>query len=370
MPSFPEIKQVLRSQDFEELLEIVPQFNREEHDGFDQVLQQMMYLAATEQYGDELPIGLVYLDAVRDLSTLFERDMAEAIPLMEKALGFFCTLNLEEFDKELVGIKPEHFGESVFVGDLEAYVRDGERGKAIEEAAKLLRMMDNQFYLVEIMAEIATSTEKDGGWPVILSDTVLKSVDFVESSQFRPIVYLLTDYLSRLEIGWVNPADDGLIAQFIFDGYYEAVLFSDTCDTDLVYLTHAQQVWEGVRMKEREIHTNLSYWLGNRFGESKQTTTIDYAPRSADIPRILDSVRKGDRETSISCVLGYLQEDGGVGTLFKSLTDFLLDLHHPANDKEIIRWNAIRTAIAYTSPPQQYQAFIKAVEFLYEIKER
>ncbi|MBS1271631.1 MAG: hypothetical protein MAGBODY4_00763 [Candidatus Marinimicrobia bacterium] len=363
MPSFPEIKQALRAQDMDEVLEIVPQFVHEEPDGFDQVLQQMMYLAATEQYKDEKPVGIVYLDAVRDLSTLYERDMTDAIPLMEKALGFFCTLSLEEFDKDLVGVKPEHFGESVFVGDLEDYVRDGERGKAIEEAAKLLRMMDNQFYLVEILAEIATSTAKDDGWPVILADAVLKSVDFVERSQFKPIVYQLADYLSRLDIGWQSPPEAAMHGP-VFDEFYEAVLFSDSYENDLLYLTHAQQVWEGARMKEREVRENLSYWLDKQFGGSNTLDSIDYSPKSAEIPDVLKAIRDRNTNKSIAYVLGYLQEDGGVGTLFKSLTNLFFEQHLPENYYEVNQWNALRTAIAYTTPPQQYQAFVRAVELI------
>lgn len=364
MIQFPEIKQALRAQRIDELQDLVPQYIEQEEDGFDQVLRQMMYLAATEQFKDNSPVGLVYLDAVRDLSTLYERNMAEAIPLMEKALGFFCTLSLEEFDKALIGIKPEHFGESVFVGDLEEYVRGGKREKAIEEAAKLLRMMDNQFYLVEILAEIATSTEKADGWPVILADAALKSVDFVERSQFKPIVYQLTDYLSRLNIGWQSLPDEGISGQPIFHNYYETVLFSDTYPGDLLYLTHAQQIWEGARMKEREVRRNLSNWLDTRYGDSEGTDATDYSPKSAEIPEILKTISDGEKEKAISLVLGYLQNEGGIGTLFKSITGVFLEQHLPENNNKIIQWNALRTAIAYTSQPQQYQAFVRAVELL------
>ncbi|MCF7805942.1 MAG: hypothetical protein K9N46_17205 [Candidatus Marinimicrobia bacterium] len=372
MPKFPDIKQALRTQDIEVLTTVVPDFIRDESDGFTQALQQMMYLTANEQYGDGHPTGLVYLDAVRDLSTLYEQDIQDAIPLMEHALRFFCTLELQEWDKDLVGVKPEHFGESVFVGDLSEYVRDGEREKAIEESSKLLRMMDNQFYLVEILTEIAASTNAGDGWPVILADAALKSVDFVESSQFKPIVYQLTDYLSRLNIGWgTGEFKSDPTSPMTFDRYYDLALTSgDENRRELLLLTHTQQVWEGVRMKQGEIRARLAYWFDERFGEFREAGSVEYEPKSAELSDIVSAIRNEEREKALAFVLGYLQNAGGLGILFRGLTDIFLERAIPEDPDDLIHWNALRTAIAYTSPPQQYQAFVRAVEMLMDMGNR
>jgi len=86
--NFVDIKKALRAQDEQQLREIIPEFIQGEQDKFHQVLQQMLFVAATEKPPEGPPLGVLYLDSVRDLATLYEGDQASA-RLMDRAIQYF-----------------------------------------------------------------------------------------------------------------------------------------------------------------------------------------------------------------------------------------------------------------------------------------
>ena len=361
--NFVDVKKALRAQDEPQLREIIPEFIQGAQDKFDQVLQQMLFVAATEKPPEGPPLGVVYLDMVRDLATLYEGDQAPG-RLMERAIQYFCGLNLEEFDKEVTRLLPEDMSELVFVDDFEEYVREGEREKAVHEAVKLLVMMDNQFYLVEILTEIAASTMQHGGLPLIIAGSVLKSVDFVDSAQFKTLIYMLTDYLSGLHIGWdektIENEADGKV---VFPPYYSAA-FQAEAMWDIIYLTYAQQIWDGARMKVDSLRKYIQRYLEeDSFLSPAIDSSVNITPEQGTLEDIENALRENRKKEAHSLILGYAR-NGGLGTLYRNFTDLFLEGVHASNPEKLILFNAYRTAIAYLNPPEQYHALLKASDLI------
>ncbi|MBD3275165.1 MAG: hypothetical protein GF372_07635 [Candidatus Marinimicrobia bacterium] len=361
--NFVDIKKALRAQDEEQLREIIPEFIQGQPDKFDQVLQQMLFVAATEKPPEGPPLGVVYLDSVRDLATLYEGEPTP-VRLMDRAIQYFSTLNLEDFDKDVNRLLPEDMSELVFVDDFEEYVREGEREKAVHEAVKLLVMMDNQFYLVEILTEIAASTTQHGGLPLIIAGSVLKSVDFVDSAQFKTLIYQLTDYLSGLHIGWdeksIESEADG---EVVFPPYYQAA-FQAEAAWDIIYLTYAQQIWDGARMKVDSLRKYIQrYMEDDSFLNPAIDSSVKITPEQGTVEDIANALRDNRRKEAHSMILGYAR-NGGLGTLYRKFTDLFLESGHASHSKKLILLNAYRTAIAYLNPPEQYHALLKASDLI------
>ncbi len=296
MYTFADIKQSLRRQDFDELTAVVPEFVSEESGSYKQVLQQMFYLAAHEQPGEQPPLGVVYLDAVRDLRTLYEEPATGPWPLFRVALRYFCTLRLREFDKEVTTMQPEDMGQIVMVDDFVESLRTGDTDTAVHEVVKLTWMMDNIFYLGEILTELAASAEEQSGFSLVLAVAVLKSIDFVESAQLNPLLFLLTEYLSRLKIGDPANKDATDLPVIQFERYFEEVFNAGQNDgMATVYLSYARQIWEAVRMKEDSIRRGIYDYLMSRYTfDENVTSATEYSTKQGTIQDIIAALTDGD----------------------------------------------------------------------------
>jgi len=367
--SFVDVKKSLRSQDPEQVREIIPRFVENEPKNYHRVLQQMMYLSAHERLDNDSPLGLIYMDAIRDLATLYEDTGKDPWPLYRTALNYFCTLPLGEYQKSATTMRPEDMGQIVLVDDFVECVCNGEREQAIHEALKLIWLMDNIFYLVEILTEIAASLDREHGVPLILAGTALKSVDFVDRARMNPLVFLLTDYLSRFCPGR-PPARTGTEydQEILFEPYYTAVFEArDRSPFDILYLSYAQQIWEGVRMKDVAIRRGILRYLDKHFDtEGGSQAPQEYTPSSGSIDEIIHSLRAGDPEKSHALILGYARDDGGLGTLYREMTGLFLESHRTTRPMDLLLLNACRTALAYIQPPEQYQVLLKAADLVME----
>lgn len=367
--TFADVKKTLRSQEPESVRQIVAGFVDRAPEKYHQVLEQVMYLAAHEQPEEGPPLGLIYMDAVRDLATLYEDTDADPGPLYRTALDYFCTLRLGEYEKSAITMRPEDMGQIVMVDDFVEYVCTGRREEALHEGLKLIWMMDNVFYLVEILTEIAASIDHDHGAPLILAGAVLKSVDYVDRARLNPLVFLLTDYLSRLCPARPPARPDAEYDQeTLFEPYYATVLGdADRSPFDLLYLAYAQQVWEGARMKDMAIRGQIQRYLETHFESDAHAGTLrEYIPVSGGIDKIIRVLREGDREKSHAMLLGYAREGQGLGTLYRAMTDLFLESHQPTRPMDLIRLNAYRTALASIQPPEQYQILLGAADLVIE----
>lgn len=367
--SFVDVKKTLRGQDPERLLEVIPQYIRIDSENYQKLLQQMMYLAAHERLEEGPPLGLIYLDAIRDLATLYEDTDGDLWPLYRTALDYFCTLQLGEYGKEAITMRPEDMGQIVMVDEFVEYVRNSERELAIHEALKLIWLMDNIFYLVEILTEVAAALAQEDGVPLILAGAVLKSVDFVDRARMNPLVFLLTDYLSRLHgsipAGAASAEYEG---EILFEPYYAAIFEQRTGSPfDLLYITYAQQIWEGVRMKDSAIRGQIFRYLETHFGtERVSQTPREYKPISGDIPEILHALGSHDQEKVYALILGYARDGRGLGTLYREMTSLFLEAHQNDRPTDLLHLNAYRTALASIQPPEQYQALLNAADLVME----
>ena len=366
MPNFADIKQALRRQDPEELRDIIPGFVRE-GGSYDEVLQQLFFLSATEKYDTAAPLGTICIDAVRDLMTVYEDIGADPWPLISAALSAFCEMKLEDFNPEIVNLKPEDMSETAFVMDFEEYVRSGNREAALHESSKMLMLMDNPFYLVEILIGMIASAVGDDGNGIMLGGTILKQLDFVGSARFKPLIWQLTDYTSRLNIEnsreYSQPES---VPEFPFEGYYQTLLYSeDSVGRELALLTHAQQIWDEVRMKDREIRKLLADALPELLPPlSGPDESREYPAGKATFPDVVESLESGDLAGAKAHTLGYLRHEGNPTILFKALTEYLLKSGLHNSCEQLTRWNGFRTAIAVLRPPERYQAFLRALDFL------
>ena len=372
MYTFAEIKQSLRRQDFDELTAVVPEFVSEESGSYEQVLQQMLYLTAHEQPGKQPPLGVVYLDAVRDLRTLYEEPATGFWPLFRVALRYYCTLRLREFDKEVTTMQPEDMGQIVMVDDFVESLRTGDTDMAVHEVVKLTWMMDNIFYLGEILTEQAASAGEQSGFSLVLAGAVLKSIDFVESAQLNPLLFLLTEYLSRLKIG--DPANEDAtdLPVIQFERYFKEVFNAGQNDVmETVYLSYARQIWEAVRMKEDSIRRGIYDYLMSRYTfEENVTSATEYSTKQGTIQDIIAALTDGDMAACHSLILGYIRDGTGLGTLFRHLADIFLEYTTPEHPMDLILINSYRTAGAFLNPPGQYQAMLKAADLVREVMER
>ncbi len=369
MHNFADIKQSLRKQDFKELSALIPEYADEDAGKYNRVLRQMIYLAAHEQPGEQSPLGAVYLDAIRDLRTLYEDSEAGPWSLFEVALRYFCTLELREFDKDVTTMQPEDMGQIVMVDDFVASVRSGASDEAVHEAVKLTWIMDNIFYLGEILTELAASTTRDDGFPLILAGAVLKSIDFVESSQLNPLLFLLTEYLSRTGMDVPANVDCADLQDAPFERYFTLVFNADENEVlDTVYLAYARQIWEAVRMKEDSIRYGICRYLESRFTSGEASAhAIEYQTKQGSIQDIIETLINGDMETCHALILGYIRDGTGLGTLFRHLTDVFLEHTSPGRPLKLILLNSYRTAVAFLTPPEQYQAMLKAADLVREV---
>jgi len=367
--TFADVKKTLRSQEPEPIRHTVAGFVEATPENYHRTLQQMMYLAAHERPEESPPLGLIYLDAVRDLATLYEDTGENPWPLYRTALDYFCTLPLGEYEKSTTTMQPEDMAHIVLVDDFVEYVCDGRREQALHEGLKLIWLMDNIFYLVEILTEIAASLDQEQGVPLILAGTVLKSVDFVDRARLNPLVFLLTDYLSRLCPGRPPARTDTAYEEdILFEPYYASVFGDpDRPPFDLLYLVYAQQVWEGVRMKDTAIRGQIYHYLTTRFdADAASGAPREYATTPGGVDAIIESLRQGDRELSYSLLLGYARDGRGLGTLFRAMTDLFLESHQATRPMDVLRLNAYRTALASIQPPEQYQALLGAADLVME----
>jgi len=283
MTDFTDVKVALRNQDSEDIKNIVAAYLQTEDGSVERVLSQLFYLTAHEDIGTGEPLGIIYMDSVRDLLTLYESADADPSGLLNTAIEYFCTLRLREFDKSLTTLQPEDMGQILMVEDLSKHIRAGHRDKALRQTTNLLWTMDNVFYLVEILTELAACTDNEESLPLVLSGVVLKTTDFVTSAQRNPLVFLLTDYLTLQNFTDTSvPSTDGATPGS-FDDFYTAVIDSKDVFTDgLIYLTYAHQVWESVRMKADSIQPLIIQSLQSRFGEPDRRDEIQVKPAEGD----------------------------------------------------------------------------------------
>lgn len=368
MTNFAEIKQGLRRQDPDELEGLVFQFI-DEGGGFDEVLRQMLYLAATEDFhSDQLP-GILFLDAVRDLMTLYESGDSGSGPLIVTAIQGFSRLSLKEFDDEVVKLGPEDMSATTFVMDFQEYVLAGERENALHEASKLILLMDNPFYLVEILIEIASRIPRDNGMALILGSVVLKQLDFVGSARYRHLIWQLTDYITRLEMGMQHSVEESSTEpDYPFQEQYRSLLHADDTDVwPLVLLTHAQIIWDEVRMKEARIRQNLSTVLPELLPEPRYSKVSEEFPnRDVALDQIQESLTRERWEEVKESIPAYLHGGGDPGELFRVMTDAFISSIQGEGLSQVIHWNGYRTAIASLRAPERYQAFLRAAEYLLE----
>lgn len=373
MAKFVEIKKALRSQEPDSIIPIVQSFIRSEKGNYDRVLQQMMYLAGSEHIDSTTPLGVIYLDAIRDLLTLYEDVSEDPLPLMKECIRYFSALDLEEYSKDLIQVTPADVQDPVFMGDLEEYVRDGEREKAVHEAAKLLMMMDNHFYLVEVLTEIAASCVVETGMPLILAGSVLKSVEYVGSSKYKTLVYLLTDYLSRLQIGWdVRNLEQEFDREIIFAEYYaKAFANKGIYGLNITVLAQAQQIWESVRIKDVTIQQYIQRFIEQKFDPMISNTSFqNYTPKEGSLHFIADALQGGKMDDASQLILSYAQRGESLGALFRVFVRLALENKQPVGPHDLILLNAYRTAVAYLNPPEQYQALLEAAQLVHRLHVR
>ncbi len=370
MATFVDVKKALRSQDPDSINPIIRSFARSEDGNYDRVLQQMMFLAGSEKIDSTTPLGIIYLDAVRDLLTLYEDISDDPFPLMKEGVRYFSTLELEEYSKELIQVTPADVQDPVFMGDLEEFVREGEREKAVHEAAKLLMMMDNHFYLVEVLTEIAASCIIETGLPLVLAGAILKSVEYVGSSKYKPLIYLLTDYLSRLQIGWdVRAIAHGFDREIIFAEYYaKAFANKGIFGLNVTVLAHAQQIWESVRIKDVTIQQYIQRFIEKKFDPMISNNTFrEYKPKEGDLSFISDAIQAGNMDDANRMILSYARHGESLGALFRVFIRLALENRQPIRPYDMILLNAFRTAAAYLNPPEQYQAILEAAQLVHRL---
>lgn len=371
MASFVDVKKALRTQDIDKILPVLEGYIGSEENSYDRILQQMMYLAGSEHIDSVTPLGLVYLDSIRDLMTLYENTDKNPFPLITEAARYFSSLELEEYPKELIQVRPEDLQDPVFMGDLEEYVRDGDREKAVHETAKLLMMMDNHFYLIEVLTEIAASCIIETGMPVILAGAVLKSVEFVGSSRYKPMVYLLTDYLSRMQIGWdVRQISEEYDGEVLFQEYFgKAFENRGVYGLNVSALAYAKQIWESVRIKDQSIQRYLQRFLENKYEPMIDGSfTQEYSPREGTVETIGEAIRTGNLLGAGRMIIWYAHKGYSLGELYRSFISITLEGEPKIDPHDMILLNAYRTAAAYLNPPEQYQALLEAARLVHRLR--
>jgi len=365
---FTDIKQALRNRDPDLILDILPDYLTQSPEHWDRVLQQMVFLSAGEEITNNFPKGIVYLDAVRDLATLYEGSNSEKLTdLLRFAVKGFCCLNIHLQDQSLTQIKPEFFSEPVFTRDITQYIRSGDQEKALEESAKLLIMMDNPMYLVEILASLAADYREYDGYPLVIAGTVMKSVDYVNSFQRNALVYFLTEYLCYLHLKNKPSLSKSQLSREKFSviPYFRSVLTEqEVKPRKLLYLVYAQQLWESARMKESEIQSGIQWYLEQHYTLSKTTLEMKQEYEQVEPEELIKALHDRNQTDVRSCALGYLQHGGAAGELFRAILKLFLERSDPQDTESLITLNAYRTAAASLKSPLRDEAIVRAAELL------
>ncbi len=221
----------------------------------------------------------VVVDALADLVPTFRED--SPVELLAAGSRYLTSLAQSEPRVELFEPRPgEPPAEVVPISSLEDALLDASLEGTCRTLGRLLRVIQNQEYLFEVLLETVAPDRSPDGHLLVHADSAVKALHGMDWESGRGILYRLVEGLSE---GAIEPAL-GVAEKATPTPYRAAFMMSierEAPERFWLYLSHAFQAERYAQMRPKAIRWALRAWIAERLFDGDELA-MDCAAASAE----------------------------------------------------------------------------------------